>query len=132
MEAKDLRIGNIVNRLFEGSTPEAIIVDTRILWMMQKPDGHFTFEAIPLTEKILLKCGAKELDNSEELENHNHFKVGGSEMYVCADNGNGYANEGKALLLVRGIPYTSYPCKHLHQLQNLYFALTSQELQINL
>lgn len=88
-------------------------------------------EPIKLTEEWLLKFGAKKLDNKEELDNHYHFGlIGSSALYVCIDNGNNFANEGKALYLIHGAPYGSFPCKYVHQLQNLYFAITGKELII--
>jgi hypothetical protein len=70
---------------------------------------------IPLTEDILLKCGFEcyEFDNGEP--NQYRFK--------------------NRLIVIRKGNFVDYGCDviitSLHQLQNLYFALTGQELQIN-
>lgn len=73
-----------------------------------------TIEAIkpiPLTEEILLKCGYK-------LVRENHYGVLGhliwniENRFYCDKNG--------------------VQIKYVHQLQNLYFALTNEELIINL
>jgi hypothetical protein len=72
---------------------------------------------IPLTEEILLKCGfVKGFDN--------FYRKNKSYMIeICFfDKGILVTNQSVCL---SGI-------KHLHQLQNLYFALTCKELEINL
>lgn len=76
-------------------------------------------EPIPLTEELLLKCGFRQalfdefvIDNSPVT-----FTIGKNHNGVfCADFGYG-----------RGALH----CERLHQLQNLIFALTGEELQIN-
>lgn len=67
----------------------------------------FTFdrlEPIPLTEDLLLKCEFKEEDGYLPMV------WGNNKLNVF-----GFAN-----------------CEYLHQLQNLYFALTNKELNINI
>lgn len=85
---------------------------------------------IPLTEEILLKCGfvrqittphimeliAPELGEEGYIEH-----IDGN--FTLTKEGSGYYNDYFGL-------YDRI--KYLHQLQNLYFALTGKELQINL
>ncbi len=124
MEANELRIGDRIDYI--GPT----IVNVGILAEIQR-DGVKTYaKGIPLTEEILLKCGANKLSGHEELNDHIHFALNGSTaLFICIDDGRGYPNDGKALYLVDGAPMGSFLCKYLHQLQNLYFALTNKELQ---
>lgn len=107
MKANELRIGNYV-------------------WLVSKnkyykiQDGHDIdegcesedFKPIPLTEDILLKCGFTFCDM---VYSFNGFEI---------------------LNLKQSLEFFNhdYPIKleYLHQLQNLYFALTNQELKINL
>lgn len=72
---------------------------------------------IELTEEILLKCGfvKDEFDNWE-----NETRLG---LYK--------PEEFDGYLSIWG-DSTVGECNYLHQLQNLYFALTGQELEINL
>jgi hypothetical protein len=72
-------------------------------------------EPIPLTPEILEKAGFVKW-NSEI----NEIKIGGSYLGV-------YHKLGKAYLFGE-----YFPCQYLHQLQSLYFALTGDELNIEL
>jgi hypothetical protein len=82
---------------------------------------------IPLTPEILEKCGFVPFVDSEnifELETDNNLCYLRKE-----DNGFRPAEpvDGDAEFITIGIKI-----QYLHQLQNLYFALTGEELQINL
>ena len=77
------------------------------------------FEPIPLTEEILLKCGFKKKNGYKFVLHNSHF----------------------SLVMIDSIKREDYAFSHynlwvnleyVHQLQNLYFALTGQELEINL
>jgi len=80
---------------------------------------------IPLTEEILLKCGfKKDLDGSFQKNDVSIFldKRFKTNLYLQTNDSN------------RNFIWFGYECKiqHLHQLQNLYFALTGEELNIEL
>jgi len=75
------------------------------------------YEPIPLTEEMLLKCGFhKELDA--------FYRKNKSQMIeVCFhDDGILITNQSVCLSSI----------KYLHQIQNLFFALTNEELNIEL
>ena len=114
MKANELRIGNWINRLGKPTFINAIQKGESIDYIRTPLSGAITInqiEPIPLTEEILLKCG---------------FVNGWNGNYFCNTNGefyfNGNSYEGETL---------SKNIKYLHQLQNLYFALTNQELIFN-
>ena len=75
---------------------------------------------IPLTEKILLKCGfvLDILNNGDSPVwlNDNNFYI----------NSKTFQPEDGGFYICR------YEIKYLHQLQNLYFVLTQKELEIQL
>ena len=78
------------------------------------------FDPIPLTEEILLKCGFTYI--KETFSYHDKFH----NIYISTIGEFVFSpfcsNDGDCLIKIQ----------YVHQLQNLYFALTGQELEINL
>lgn len=116
IQAEQLRIGNLIINPIQG----IIKVNTTIMSRVNNlnsliKQGLLTkediFKPIPLTEDILLKCG---------FEDRGHYFV----IY------------GKIALEVfeKGFTLCNHEYKpfimYLHELQNLYYALTKQELDI--
>lgn len=108
MQPKELRIGNHIE--------QGVIFEIKQNVVRVKYNGrtsllvHEEMKPIPLTEEILLKCGF----DTESIPYH------------CI-NGNVviYYSQGDFLC-----KYTGHEIKYLHQLQNLYYALTGTELTI--
>ena len=120
IKAQELRLGNWV--LFDVEEVYEQITARRIGFISQaNSKGHIhPFKPIPLTEDILLKCG---FDKSSDGE---HFFIGHFGFCLVYD-GHDFCMKPRIIDdLV--IAYS----RHLHQLQNLYHALTGEELQINL
>lgn len=108
MKAQDLRIGNYINR------HQSIVS----VWMLAQGDGgtingvnEDEYKPIPLTEEWLLKFG-----------------------FVCHPWG--WVNEQIGIrLTLHSFIYkndngANIKIKHVHQLQNLFFALTGEELTL--
>lgn len=76
-------------------------------------------EPIPLTSEILEKAGfaAYKFGYWMDRKDIDGFR---------------YDLNDKEFCIVEAIDRFCAPCEHLHQLQNIYFALTGNELQINL
>ena len=112
MEAKDLRVGNIV-RYADNVYLSASKV-TEVGDIIQYETDYY--EPIPLTEEWLLKFGFKEVivDSwySKLAKNKNTINISKSGLVAI--------NDDKP---IRAIEY-------VHQLQNLYFALTNEELTL--
>lgn len=100
MESKELRIGNLVKK-----GEEIFEADFITIQMANN------YEPIPLTEEYLLKFGYFKIEHKEC-----HFVVEGHTIWIC---NNMYLCEKNGIIL-----------KHVHQLQNLYFALTNKELTL--
>ena len=106
MKAEELRIGNLV--IYGGSVVKMNLHE--FTHFLRFPE---TYMPITLTEEILLKCGFVNWDKVDDC-----YIIKGliiwkcNEMFLCYKNG--------------------VHIKYLHQLQNLYFALTNEELEINL
>lgn len=116
MKANELRIGNWVKRTTQ---PEGFQIDSHSFIVCERNPSMY--EPIPLTEEWLVKLGFKKRELSLS---HN------TKLYVCLKTENEYFNDGKCLILAQECPYISMPCKYVHQLQNLYFALTGEELTL--
>jgi hypothetical protein len=123
MEATELRIGNLVNYLiidemderkkwFEVS--EIDYDDLRII--QNKHEVNQDYQPIELTEEWLLKFGF--------ILNSNRYYLGDIV----------YEFINYTISLTADDPYCSHEVKnkikYVHELQNLYFALTNQELTI--
>lgn len=80
---------------------------------------HKFFEPIPLTKEILLKCGFEWLEDTLCFADRLHIIEPSENGYMfipfCTNDKDSYIK-----------------IIHLHQLQNLYFTLTGEELEINL
>ena len=120
MKAEYLRIGNYV---YDGK--EAIAIDIISLRYMVDNKGIEIFKPIPLLDEWLDKLGfKKEFDGCYSTEKtafpiwrNIHNNVVGLKWNEF------YAGTG-------GVIKSVVHLKHVHQLQNLYFALTGKELVI--
>lgn len=116
IDPKELRIGNYIGRKSTGAF-------CRVNWgIIRDADLHCDvgdYEYIILSPEILEKCGFSERYDTglyrkgkENLFLH-HFIMDDYYCFMYND-------------------YKSYPLKYLHQLQNLYYCLVGEELQVNL
>jgi len=122
MEANELRIGNYVK--IDDLPIEKITLETFKI-LSEYPHHIGLFEPIPLTEEILLKCGFEKFEGEFHL-NVNEVRI---EMFYHDSWYFGYNRivENNVIETCELLGYWD-----LHQLQNLYFALTQTELTINL
>jgi hypothetical protein len=82
-------------------------------------------QPIPLTEELLLKCGGT-------IEGNGYKNI---IIKLDKKEGNGLIlrSDGMFMLVINHAPMIIFEhIKYLHSLQNLYFALTGEELKINL
>lgn len=115
MKANELRIGNLV----EINAPiinKVIAVDVYHISKIKK--NKDCCKPIPLTEEWLLKFGFEKT----EWDNNNSFrKMIGNNDYTIVFYSNGICEISD--IITKKIDY-------VHQLQNLYFALTGEELTL--
>ena len=110
MKANELRSGNLVKykHLSESSSISAFDI-------VQISDDNSNVEPIPLTEDWLLKFGFEE----------KMFGWWSNVLFLRTDNRDGFFYDWQKTNETTGT-YIEY----VHQLQNLYFALTSLELTL--
>lgn len=132
MNAKDLRIGNLVLRENKGIV-EIVSLSEDSVWHKRISDfttiqKHISFfNPIPLTEEWLRKFGFITLDNEIDfIEWGLDDNKNGAEFSIISDGFDKrvplYFEYDLGQYLIRK------KIKYVHQLQNLYFALTREEL----
>jgi len=129
MKATELRIGNALQRL-DGSIFNVTIHDLGIIhnWTASErllPSG------IPLTEEWLLKFGLLKSildDHTFDLDDWYSLKYQPKDEWTKVAGWYLYVN----CLYVNCMEYeTNTVIQYVHQLQNLYFAITGEELIVN-
>ncbi len=118
IDAKELRIGNLIDYL--GPT----IVNAGIIQEIEKDGVENYANPIPLTEEWLVKVGfVKSMD-----ENKNEYYI---ELHKCIGLLQiGYSN-GRMYVSINSDEVELPNIKHAHQVQNLYVALTGEELKFS-
>ena len=119
----ELRIGNYIG-MYVGVNLKYYVVNN-ISWMGVKTDtnaeyGYGYIHAIPITEEWLLKFGFEKKYQTFEFKGLN---IDGTVVHFSFDK---WCSEYD----IENCDFIEIPaeCKHVHQLQNLYFALTNEEL----
>lgn len=126
MDARELRIGNLVLDP-EGLVSKILSISTE----SNSTDGKYYLEndyngppedlrPIPLSEEWLLKFGFEKYGKTKLYKN-----TKGRVSVTLTSNQFGKFS-GSSDFLLNDFYYI--PIKHVHQLQNLYFALTGEEL----
>jgi hypothetical protein len=137
IKASDLRIGNAVT--WDAANEELTFIGKGFVYEIHKEYcavelngnrariGCKYLRPIPLTPELLERCG---FENYEVLEDEP------IDLKLYLPSALLYANlswirEDQSVMLIDGdASRVGRPIKYLHQLQNLYFALTGEELQI--
>jgi len=130
IQANELRMGNLVYKSLKSGQGRTVInpIGCQDIVRIFEDIGSFNYAPIPLTEDILIKCGFEhgviERSLSIELGNDTilYDDLSCDRMYIMQEM------EGERPDCM-SIPQD---IKYLHQLQNLYFALTQKELTIKL
>jgi len=123
MKASELRIGNLVDlgnriaKVIEINHLACVVVDLEET--QDTIEDYERTKPIPLTEEWLLKFGFTDEDDYLELQIHESLSI----IYV-----------GYLALIIDGviIQVNNTNSDKVHQLQNLYFALTGEELILNI
>ena len=123
MRAEELRIGNTLQRL-DGSVFNVTIHDLELIHTWTA-NGRLLPQGIPLTEDWLLKAEFKKEDNSWFSVLYT-AQIQDSVIKLSVNLKSGSVS---IIDWDEGTPaYIGYSVKYVHQLQNIYFALTGKEL----
>lgn len=133
IQAKELRIGNYIADIW---TPNGLFKVTelrkdKIFYGNCFKAKYDDIRPIPLTEEILLKAGGKRFDEDKIIlmlndpSTHLVLMKVGTHWFPQIEQTGEFASEGVNVVFLNFIDY-------LHQLQNLFFALTGEEIKIEL
>jgi len=133
INARELRIGNLLQDS-NGDIFSALAFNTSSVWieyLVEEKERSSTLELdienvfpVALTEKWLLRFGF------EENPNHEHPSFDEYRLPQDCDFAIGNYNDEYWIVDFLDQTYGSPEIKYVHQLQNLYFALTGEELII--
>lgn len=125
LKANELRVGNKIMQHWDyddvGPNSHEVIhtIEPYECMLLFEKD---IYSPIPLTPEILEKCGFENRSASTDyLFSLGDIHIGGSQKRFLPS----YWGES-------GLEAYGNELKYLHQLQNIYFALTGEELQVNL
>ncbi|TFD96692.1 hypothetical protein E2605_07685 [Dysgonomonas capnocytophagoides] len=136
MKANEIRIGNLFTISGFPMYIEAIFKDTVYLnfegnegdvWEENTKD----LEPIPLTEEILIKAGATKIEDDhvylmlQDAATHLILMKSGEHWYPSIEQEPEFSNFDSNIVALNRI-------ESVHQLQNLCFALTGEEIKIDL
>jgi hypothetical protein len=132
IQANDLRIGNYIEKSLKSGQGRKLIgkIGCQDIVRISENTGSFNYDPILLTEEILLKCGFKKQDYN--MSNCHVYQKGSYRVLKSFNDNN--INQDYSLC-INGISPPTWSIAHfkyVHQFQNLYFALTNTELEINL
>lgn len=121
IDEKELRIGNLLRH--SGSNKPYMVTLERFWEHYTTADAFYYLDPIPLTPELLEKCGFIKTEY-----NSGNGEIGIYSTYLkkplTYNTNHGWWFENT------NIESTMMKPKNLHQLQNLYFALTGTELEI--
>jgi hypothetical protein len=112
MKASELRIGNW---LYSGITKENFVIDGYDILNIDEGDDEGKTKPIELTEEWLFRCGFEKTNEVWYIKDHLEISLSGLFSFTWLND----------LFTLR------YKLSYVHQLQNLYFALTGEELKYN-
>src|SRR5689334_13663512 len=117
IQPNEIRVGNRIapTRPYPPGNKAHIICDEDFLEVLFGARDYDNYEGIPLTPEILEKCGFVYTEPADKL-NDGYYDLGYRFRFV-------YIKGEGLLFLPNGHSLINRWYKHLHQLQNLYFAL---------
>lgn len=133
IKANELRVFNYVFDNDHNQWVKVVTIDyyeAQAVWVTDEPLGYkyktscSRLSGIPITPEILEKCRFEQVDH---IEGYSFWAMNKKRRDIRKPAVSIYENR----TLFNGYLVPQH-CQYLHQLQNLYFSLTGEELTINL
>ncbi len=120
----EVRIGNLIKvapskEWVQDYIGTEVVIDIDVLMNIIFHSDKYPYEPIPLTKQLLYDLGFE--SNNDENDLLVHPKCNLFEISEEPDN---------SFAFIWDSAYSGAPFQYVHQLQNLYFALTGNELEI--
>ncbi len=130
MKSQEFRIGNTVYVYTGGNHAEHIhSLEPQDFKALQAMIDAEECKPIPLTEEWLLKFGFERKENN--FTDFVYIKQLDKEAFICLEDDFSFCFFDTVVSYDKGeYPAFDFIPKYVHQLQNLYFALTGEELEI--
>lgn len=127
MKANELRIGNWVNYYLDPPISENQLVEIDISELRNISKGWKNYNPIPLTEEWLKKFGLLQ-QGSHENNGFCYRNYGKCDRFDITHEWRGT----NSFIFSYDVGYgeIEFNVQHVHQLQNIYFALTGEELKL--
>ena len=130
MKANEFRIGNLIETPM-GNKEIGGVCETEAPYIRLKDERYIGYRLrdcnpIRLTENILLKCGFVAKTKTDDFYKDG-IAIASSYMTCRTEERSGFY-----LNLGNGNCPLNISINHVHELQNLYFALTGEELKVEL
>lgn len=126
----------------EGKIEQGVAIDHNPPIFSTNPYVYQLIEPLLLTHELLVKCGFEEIKDGKTyilplyFHKNNDTKLSNYLCFYCEKGKGVYALYTEYLkdvnFEVKDPMLNNKPCIYLHQLQNLYFDLTGEELKVNL
>lgn len=118
------------NYIYSSLTDSVVQVNIKLLRLIEseiRVKGETTYKGIPITEELLLKSGFVKSKYLNHILFSKLNSVGENHSEIIVDMSDGL----KVFLDINGFAI-EIDCKYIHKLQNLYYDITTEELQIKL
>lgn len=122
MKASELRIGNFIHT----NIIQQVSIETLDFLLNDAIPDMSAIQPIPLTEEWLIKFGFERSDSINKSPSFFFKYVGASELHINPENGVVWIERRENVFKFNNPVLIEY----VHQLQNLYFALTGEELTV--
>jgi len=123
LRSNELRIGNLIT--VHGHLQEVVELP------LPENCTDENTKPIPLTEEWLLKFGFEKTESDYEIQIQKNDKGGNTDYWIYVDSG--FDNETKKFtikIVCQESCWMNTKNKYVHQLQNIYYALTGEELKL--